>query len=252
MNVKRTALIDGDIIAYRAAARAHAHQGDMSDVYDQIDNELDDWMFGAFCEEAVICFSCSREENFRRDHYPLYKSHRSGEPPAMLSDAKKILADLAPAVRIPRLEADDVMGILATNGKVENPVIVTIDKDLRQIPAWHFNPDKEDFPTQVGPFAADYLFYCQWLTGDPTDGYGGIKGVGPKKAARILNQGGLEGPDHHVLEAYAEAGYTPTEALGQARCARILRACDFDAETRKHIPWTPVRWSPPGRTDNGQ
>lgn len=239
-NVPRTALIDGDIIAYRAAAWAHGNQGDLHDVVERVEAEAAEWQARAFCKKALITLSCSREDNFRRDHYPLYKNHRTGEPPAMLAEAKRAISKLAYTVTIPRLEADDVMGILATGTKVVNPVIVTIDKDLRGVPGWHFNPDKEDFPVYVSEAEADHKFYVQWLTGDSTDGFGGIKGVGPKKAEKILGNVSVLEWDRAVLEAYEAAGQTQEEALAQARCARILRSTDFDAEARVAIPWSPA------------
>ncbi len=234
--VPRTALIDGDIIVYRAAAWAHGNQGDLCDVVERVEAEAAEWQAGAFANKAIITLSCSRENNFRRDHYPLYKAHRTGEPPAMLEEAKRAIKRLARTVTIPRLEADDIMGILATGTKVVNPVMVTIDKDLRGVPGWHFNPDKEDFPVLVTEEQANHQFAIQWLTGDATDGFGGIKGVGPAKAAKIL-----DGEDDWwtlALSAYLDKGYTYDEAMAQARCARILRAEDFDAEARVAIPWS--------------
>jgi DNA polymerase-1 len=144
---------------------------------------------------------------------------------------------------MPNLEADDVMGIAQTNGKTPNTVIVSVDKDMVQIPGWHLNPHKQDFPIFITEEEADHTFYMQWLGGDSTDGYGGIKGVGPKKAEKILEYDGdpLLGVnmDNIVLRAYKEADYTRDQAIAQARCARILRACDWDSELRQVIPWEP-------------
>jgi DNA polymerase-1 len=234
--VKRTALIDADFIAYQLAAWAHGNQADSLEMTERIEETFNDWMTRACCTSFLICFSCPREEGFRRDHYPLYKAHRTTEPPAMLPRAREVLAAYGRVVTIPRLEADDVMGILATNGKIDNPVIVTVDKDLRGVPGWHFNPNKEDFPVYVTEEQADRTFYSQVLTGDATDGFGGIKGVGPKKADRILDAEG-EWPAL-VLAAYEAADMTLEEATAQARCARILRASDFDPESRAAIPWS--------------
>ncbi len=237
--VKRTGLIDADLLAYSMAAWAQDNQGDVSDMAYRIESTLSDWIDRACCTTAFACFSCSREDNFRRDHYPLYKSNRSDEYPALLDVAKKIVSDNCQrTVLIPRLEADDVMGIMLTNGKVLNPVCITSDKDLRSVPGWHFSPGKQDFPSEVSVESADRLFYQQWLTGDRVDGFNGIKGVGPKTADKILSEGLSRAQmECDILAAYQGEGYTREEALAQARCARILRAEDFDVAARVAIPW---------------
>jgi DNA polymerase-1 len=237
----RTALIDGDIIAYRAAAWAHGNQGDLHDVIERVEADVHDWQARAFCNKAIITLSCSRDDNYRRDHYPLYKAHRTGDPPAMLNEAKSAIRNMALTVTMKRLEADDIMGILATGTKVVNPVVITIDKDLRGVPGWHFNPDKEDFPVFVSEEAADNLFYTQWLTGDATDGFGGIKGCGPAKATKLLAAARADevSLDWACLDAYEAKGYSVEDALAQARCARILRLSDYNLEDKVVIPWTP-------------
>lgn len=254
--VHRTALIDADFIAYKLAAWAHGNQADALEMATRIDEMFNDWLTRACCTEFLICFSCDREDNFRKDHYPLYKSNRTQEPPAMLGLAKEILSNKGTVITIPHLEADDVMGILATGTKLTErgtvPVIISEDKDMRQIPGWHFNPAKEDFPVWLSEDDADLTFFTQWLTGDSTDGFGGIKGCGPAKAKKILGVqeqvsvewDGKELPTYAeslcllALRAYREK-YTLEEALAQARCARILRTWDFDVSARIPIPWSP-------------
>lgn len=250
--VNRTALIDADFIAYQLAAWAHSNQASTEEMAERIEETFADWMRRSCCTQSIACFSCSREDNFRKDAYPLYKSNRQSTPPAMLPTAKKLVSRASDrTVTLDRLEADDIMGILSTNGKVSNPVIITVDKDLRQIPGWHFNPDKEDFPVEIRKAEGDYLFYQQWLTGDSVDGFGGIKGMGPKRAHKVLAGTPSDGAtdvmyddpsldlEHLVLAAYRDAGASLDEAVAQARCARILRAEDFDADNRQVIPWEP-------------
>lgn len=238
-HVARTALLDADYLAYHTAAWAHTHQADSMEMHEKMSNALDLWVSAACASEAVMLFSCDREENYRKDHYPLYKSHRTGEAPAMLGQAKETLASIGfrTATR-PRVEADDLIGILMTNGKVVNPVCVSRDKDLRQIPGWHLNPFTDDFPVYVTRDAADYLFYQQWLTGDSTDGFGGIKGMGPKKAQKLLDAGLPHTWLKIAVRAYQKAGMTKDEAEAQARCARILRVEDWDAKEQAPIPWS--------------
>ena len=79
-------------------------------------------------------------------------------------------------------EADDAVAIEAsTNGGW----IVSIDKDLDQVPGWHYNfVKKEEY--YVEEFEGLKNFYSQILTGDRIDNIIGLKGIGPVKAAKIL------------------------------------------------------------------
>lgn len=240
--VNRTALVDADYLAYHTAAWAQGNDGDTMDMVDRMTAHLSDWISRAFCTDAILLTSCGREDNFRKDFYPLYKSHRTGSPPPLLDDAKQALKNLKwMSLSRPRIEADDCIGILMTNGRIENPVCITRDKDLRQVPGWHFNPFDEDFPVFVTEEGADMYFVEQWMTGDPSDGFPGLKGIGPARAEKVIAEYGW---DWNVLvgrvfDMYEEQGKNRNEALAQARCARILRAGDWDAEKQAPIPWEP-------------
>ena len=80
------------------------------------------------------------------------------------------------------LEADDVLGILATEPSNEERIIVSIDKDLYQIPA----KVSKDGKTYEGyqKNEANYWHMMQTLTGDSTDGYSGCPKVGVKPHRR--------------------------------------------------------------------
>jgi len=79
-------------------------------------------------------------------------------------------------------EADDAVGIASTEG---NYWIVHVDKDLDQLPGWHYNPVKDE-EYYVTEFEGLYSFYKQILTGDRVDNIEGIRGIGPVKADKIL------------------------------------------------------------------
>ncbi len=224
-----TALIDGDIIAYRAAYISDDQ--DLMDLQDVVDGLVEEWARHATgnngMPEYLVCLSKGR--SFRHDLCPDYKAHRKKQQkPKFWAAAREMLHE-HPHVTVQGLEADDIMGIAATNGRYQYPVIVTIDKDLLQIPGYYVNPDKMEKPIRVMPFEGDYMFCQQWLTGDPTDGFKGIPGIGPKKAAKILeNCDTLKEMINVVTRAYLEKGLTPEYCMLQARLARILRAEDWD------------------------
>jgi DNA polymerase-1 len=145
----------------------------------------------------------------------------------------------------PGLEADDVMGILATRPGV-NCVIVSQDKDMKTIPGSVWNGEEL---TTYSEDEADYHHMLQTLTGDTADGYKGCPGVGKVKAEKILaactvwEDGGKTANVYPmwpaVGTAYEKAGLTEADALQQARLARILRWSDWDRVNKQPILWSP-------------
>ena len=138
------------------------------------------------------------------------------------------------------LEADDVMGIMATEPTVdEERILVSIDKDMRTIPC-NLSQDGmtvEKIPEKI----ANYNFMIQTIMGDKTDGYDGIDGVGIKTAEKLLlKYTNCTLPDlwKIVKGIYKEKGYTQKEALQQARVAHILRHGEYNKKTGKVKLWT--------------
>ena len=86
-------------------------------------------------------------------------------------------------------EADDtcsrIMYNAWDNGDIHGVMVAHIDKDLDQIPGWHYNWDhnKTYFLTRE---QAIRNFYVQVLAGDRTDDVDGLKGIGVPKAQKIL------------------------------------------------------------------
>jgi len=138
----------------------------------------------------------------------------------------------------PGLEGDDILGILATHPKAirGQKIIVSIDKDMKTIPGYVWNPDKDDEPIFYSTEEADYWHLYQTLTGDTTDGYPGLPGCGPKGAEKVLEDPSWEA----VVAAYEKKGLTEEDALVQARCARILRATDYDYAKKEVKLWCPA------------
>jgi DNA polymerase-1 len=133
----------------------------------------------------------------------------------------------------PTLEADDVIGILATKYPDEY-AIWSADKDLKQIPAKHLT---DDGFIDISAEAADLFFYTQVLTGDTADNYKGCPGIGAVKAEALLSKG-----EHWqtVVAAYEKAGLSEEDALIQARVARILRTTDWNEEKQEVNLWLPT------------
>lgn len=248
-----TALIDADIVAYRAAAVSEEN-------IDWMDGKtgptlskqqalasakfiVDDWTERADCNKAILCFT--GDNNFRREVFPDYKSNRKGDPPELLGETIEWMKDNYESYSVHRLEADDLMSVFATSEYVKAAVIVSIDKDMLTVPAFVFNPDKDKRPRRIRVPQADRFWMTQVLTGDSSDGYKGIPGVGPKKAEKILEQTPSNLIDlwPTVVSAYLDAGLTEDDALVQARVSRILRAEDYNADKKEISLWHPTKFT---------
>lgn len=237
-------LIDADFFFYRAASAAETELefnpeltvvvGDFNKGKRIVEQELDKLRERFDTRDLLLTFT--DRHNFRKDVEPSYKGNRVKRKPAGYLKLKNWGMEAYPSLMKPGLEADDVCGILATNGTLDNFVLVSPDKDMEQIPVRIYNL-KEEF-TQ-SPDKAVRKLYEQCLTGDQTDGYGGVKGVGPKRAAQILDS--CEGDNYWpaVVDAYIENGMTYEDALRTLRLARILQAPDWDAEKQEPILFTP-------------
>lgn len=253
MSSMSTALLDGDIITHRAAAACQdtirwdadttSVQSDFASALDFAHSLVTSWAEQARCKQFFVCFS--GDINFRKLVLPSYKMHRAGKAKPLAHAPLKVALQAAYQTHLVEgMEADDLMGIMATNGRYPDAVIVTLDKDLKTVPGLHLNPLKDQRPHRVTEAFANRLWLTQTLTGDPTDGYTGIPGIGPAKAQRILDGPSLatdvETLWGRVVAAYRAAGLTVADALQQARVARILRSSDYDKETRCVKLWHPT------------
>jgi len=229
----KLAILDGDIIAYKAACWADIEGIDCLE--DRLANDIDNWTPDGV-NSVMVAFSCARNDNFRRQWWENYKAHRDGSSqPDCLDYAKEILLSEYYSKQVPHLEADDIMGLGASSGKA---VAVTIDKDLKGVPGWHWNPDKQDAPEYISEYDADKFFACQIVAGDPTDGIPGLPGKGPKYFENRILKFDHEDWFQEILWAYEELGYDKEYFLSQARCVRILRNGDYCKETGEVTPWT--------------
>lgn len=127
------------------------------------------------------------KDNFRYEIKSDYKANRANMPRPVHLSALTEHAVLRNAIIPQGYEADDAVCIHAWKCIRSNTpyIIAGIDKDLRQIPGTHYDYGKGEL-VEVDTWTADFNFYTQLLTGDTSDNIPGIKGIGPKKAAAIL------------------------------------------------------------------
>ena len=163
-------LVDGDILAYRAA---FATQDDLpKDAEEKVEILLD------FVLEETLDFVTPDQyevyltgsNNFRFEvakSHP-YKGNRTAtEKPKHLKHIRDYLVKKFGAIVSEGEEADDLIAIEATRLGPDT-IVASIDKDMLQIPCRHFNFNKKEWTT-VDEWSGTLFFYTQILTGDAAD-----------------------------------------------------------------------------------
>lgn len=180
-------LIDGDPFAYRAAFSCEDESID--DAINKVDDLLDQALqevLGKPTEEDYQVFLTGKG-NFRYDIAVTYEykgNRKDVDKPQHLQEIRKHMEDNWSAIVSKGEEADDLIGIWATDYG-SDAIVVSIDKDMLQIPCTHYNPNKREFKTMT-EFEGLKFFYTQILTGDRADNIVGLYGIGPVKASVLL------------------------------------------------------------------
>ena len=237
-------LIDGDLLVWGEATAIeytvlwendiHTLVCDFAELKQRIDVRVISLVEKFSAKRYTLAFS-DPKNNFRNDIYNEYKANRRlTRKPLSYRDAVDYCHDVWGAVTWPNLEADDVLGILATTEP--ESVIISRDKDTRTVPCRWYNPSVSTDLIKVTEEEADAFHLHQTLTGDRTDNYSGVPGCGPRTADKILTP---RPTWNAVVDAYHAAGLTEDDALVNARCARILRKGDYNFKTGKVRLWMP-------------
>ena len=234
-------LCDADFIVYKACAAAESEvdfgddvilvTSNFSDAYGATKRELTK-LENKFGSLSTLILFFSDSVNFRKKILPEYKGHRNRKKPCGYKRVINALKKEYKVIIKPGLEADDSMGIYAT--KYPGNIIASPDKDMRQIPGQLYNFD-ETFT--ITPEEGAKWHLIQTCAGDQTDGYGGISGIGVKRAVSLFEDKGYSWKT--VVNAFVEKGHTAEEALANARLAKILTAEDYDFKKKRPILWSP-------------
>lgn len=235
---------------------AHVNE---QDVFNAIDERMKYIKEQTSAKKVVMCLSGAK--NWRKDVMPTYKGNRDpNNRPLALQAARDHIEANYETIKFDRLEADDVMGIYATDPDYfpdYRKVIVTIDKDLKQIPSYHYNPEADFEPWEQNELDANKLFFAQWLAGDMTDGYSGCAGIGMGTASSMADEdpfvweqyvhtfksgkrkgetetrwqkSGTTSRIEQVKSCYLKSGHTRDEMIANGYVARILRHGEYDFE----------------------
>ena len=243
-------LIDADFIVYKACAAAETEidwgddtilvTSNFSDAYGATKREITK-LENKFGTLSPIILFFSDSVNFRKKILAEYKGHRNRKKPCGYKRVINALKKEYKVIIKPTLEADDSMGIYAT--KYPGNIIVSPDKDMKQIPGQLYNFEET---TTITKEAGTKWHLIQSISGDQTDGYGGVPGIGIKRAETLFKEKGYTWKA--VVEAFAEKNLSEEEALVNARLAKILTADDYDFNKKRPILWTP---SPDYKIDDG-
>jgi DNA polymerase-1 len=196
-------------------------------------------------------------KTFRDDLYPEYKAHRDDTPQDLITQFPMIdeLVEAfdIPILRIPGVEADDVMGTLAVLGEAQGfePVLVTGDKDILQCVtdvSKVFDPSKgdngkwyspEDVKERYGVYP-EHVIDILGLMGDSADNIPGVRGIGEKTAKKLLEQyGTIEGLYDHVEELKGKQKEKVIEDRDKAflskELATIKKDVDIDSDLKPFL-----------------
>ena len=176
-------------------------------------------------------------KTFRDDWYPEYKANRPPMPDDLALQIEPLHAVVRahgwPLLMVDGVEADDVIGTLAAQASASgiDTIVSTSDKDLAQLVrpgvmlVNTMSNEKLDDPGVVNKFSvrADQVLDLLTLTGDAVDNVPGVPKVGPKTAAKWLNQyGSLEAIIAHADEIPGVVGENLRASLAWLPTGRKL------------------------------
>ncbi|MEV0246902.1 5'-3' exonuclease [Nocardia sp. NPDC050712] len=232
----------------------------------------------------VVCLDLDWRPKFRVDLVPSYKAHRldtstaaadgAEEVPDLLTPQVEMILEVLAAAGIATggaagLEADDVLGTLATREGTDEVVVVSGDRDLLQLvrdtpappvrvlyagrglaKAELFGPAEVSAKYGV-PLANAGRAYADMATlrGDASDGLPGVAGIGDKSAATLISRFGslealvaaVEDPDAE-LAAGIRAKLRAADEYLKAAAPVVRVVCDAEVELSRPdlLPTTPA------------
>jgi len=152
-------------------------------------------------ERVAVVFDAPGK-TFRDELFAEYKSHRPPMPDDLRAQVEPLIDAVQalglPLLRIPGVEADDVIGTLARQAAASGlqVLISTGDKDMAQLVDEHVtlvntmtnsSLDRAGVKLKFDVFPEQIVDYLA-LVGDASDNIPGVPKVGPKTAAKWLNE----------------------------------------------------------------
>jgi len=202
-----TLIIDGDVLLYMSIWG----NDNLEDAKQRFKEVFVDIQIATFSSDYVMALG--GPDNFRNDLYSEYKASASrvkskSTKPDWFNDLKSwVVETMEGAVLSDNCEADDMVRIwhLELDAVGKPYCVVTVDKDLDCCYGTHYNPRTKQI-YQVTKEYANKFYWKQLLMGDAVDNIPGIRGIGTKKADKILD--GIQGRlqlKQAVCRAYHDA-----------------------------------------------
>ena len=254
--MRKLLLVDGSSYLYRAfhaLPLLNNSQGEPTGAVLGVLNMLNKLIKEESPDRIAVVFDAPGR-TFRDDLFDQYKAHRAPMPDDLRIQVQPLLDSVAamglPLLRIAGVEADDVIGTLATQGARAGYAVLisTGDKDMAQLvnsqvslinTMSNTRLDRENVKAKFDVFPEQIVDYLA-LVGDSSDNIPGVSGVGPKTAAKWLNQ--YQTLDGLVANATAISGKVgenlrnelPTLELSR-KLATIDTAVDLSVQSEQLI-----------------
>ncbi|RLA30315.1 MAG: DNA polymerase I, partial [Gammaproteobacteria bacterium] len=187
-------------------------------------------------DQVAVVFD-ARGKTFRDDLYAEYKANRPSMPDELATQVEPLHALVRalglPLLQVPGVEADDVIGTLATQASAAglDTVISTGDKDFAQLVDGHVTLINTMTNSLLDPAGVEAKFGVPperiidflALVGDTSDNVPGVPKCGPKTAVKWLTAyGSLDNLVAHADEIKGKIGESLRISLDQLELAREL------------------------------
>jgi len=187
-------------------------------MYFDIHNEIEE----TYNVTDTLYYFTNCKNSFRKKIEPTYKANRKSNK--WVSELRKYLLEYLPnSFASDEYEADDLIYFQAQNMNIDDYIICSIDKDLKQIVGPHFDYYQMKVKDENGQYIldsfgkevkkrkgflevtqeqAEHLIFEMMLVGDVSDNIKGIYGIGKVKANKILLNRSKYGKFRAICEEY--------------------------------------------------
>jgi len=246
---KKLVLVDGSSYLFRAyharGVNLSSPDGRPTHVIYIVLNMLNKLIADEQPDLIAVVFD-AKGKTFRNDIYPDYKAHR----PPMPDDLREQIEPLheiikargLPLICVDGVEADDIIGTMSREATEQGyrVLISTGDKDMAQL----VNPSVSLINTMNNQFMdeagvldkfkvrADQIIDYLALMGDASDNIPGVPKVGPKTAAKWIEEyGSLDGVIAHADDIGGKVGENLRESLHFLPMSYELATIKLDCDT---------------------